>query len=138
MAVFENAPLRYLFTAVLKDGTSIKQTIQDVSFLQEGKSAFFDVMQRMGDVKAFLLESVEGLTKAAVSLEDGHFELNGDSFFVGEEPSDQVQFRLIYFKRNFRRFDIGMTNQTSHVVHYYIGWQATVKGENIQRTIGLL
>lgn len=135
---FENTPLKYLFTAVLKDGTKIQQTSLDKSILDESKSAFFDVMQNLGEVKAFLLESTEGLTKAAVSLEDGHFELNGNVFFVGDSPEGGTELRLIYFRRNFRDFNVGMTTQTDHTIHYYFGWQATVKGENIQRTIGLV
>lgn len=144
MAVCENTPLQYLFTVLFKDGSSITQTLEDVSVLDPKRPAFFDVQEKMKEVepKALILESVSGLNKAAVSLEDGHFEIDGSVFFVGDAPDRKTPLRLIYFRRNYRDFKMGMdmqTEQVAHHIHYYFGWQTTTEeGENIQRTIGIL
>lgn len=142
MAEFENAPLRYFFTVIFADNSEITQTIDDKSSINPAKSTFFDVQERSKSVDpiALILTSVDG-AQAAVSLQDGHFEMLGGAFFIGEPPSLATPLRLIYFRRNFRHFNMGddPVTQISHEMHYYFGWQTTTEsGENVQRVMVLL
>jgi hypothetical protein len=132
-----NTPLKYLFTALYEDGSSHTQTEDDVSAVDPIRSAYYDVLNSGKPLNAFVLRSVDGGTEAAVSLEDGHFEIDGRAFFVGDAPDLPAKFELVYFRRNFREFNLGL-DQVGHRIHHYIGWKTEVDGEVVQRTIGLV
>jgi hypothetical protein len=130
---------KYLFTATFQDGSVVKQTQEDRSASAEGKNAFYDVLQRIGEIESF---SIEGENiKASVDLNTGRFTLN-NIMFQATDPSviskleDVTHFRLVYFKRH--RHNFGNDNQElSHDIEHHIGWQTTIDGKNYQQTISL-
>lgn len=129
------AELKYLFEAHLSDGTVIQQTPQDVSRIEPGRSAFYDVQQRIADIKYFGLFS-ENATYL-VDLTDGHFEIDGKPFHV-RDPQMPVQegtiYRLIYFRRHQVHFNLGL-EEIGHDIQFFLGWQTTIDGKNYQQTI---
>jgi hypothetical protein len=124
--------LKYLFTCHFSDGTTIRQSAEDVSQLDPTKSAFYDVSHRLKDVVKFVLS--DGQHTCAVDLTDGHFEIDGFSFYAHEELSD-AEYRLIYFRRHQHNRAMGRVD--AHSVEYFIGWQTTIDGKNCQETISL-
>lgn len=132
--MMENTPLKYLFVAIFEDGSTIEQTPEDVSTKDPKKSAFYDVMTSEKPLQALVLRSLDGNVQAAVSLEDGHFEIDGTVFFVGDIPEGRRE--LIYVRRNFRHFTLGL-DQIGHEIHYYIGWRS-LEDPSVERVIGVL
>jgi hypothetical protein len=124
--------LTYLFTCRLKDGTIIQQTQSDTSVQDETRSAFYDVAQRLRDVKDFSL--VGANHTYFVDLTDGHFEIDGVPFtvYADELPSNQ-DLRLIYFRRHQQTTTTGAAS--AHTMQFHFGWQTTLNGKNIQSTI---
>ena len=92
--------LDYLFTVLYKDGNTYQQTPEDVSVSDPLKSCFFDIKQ--DEVKTFTLKG-NGHTYL-VSLEDGHFEIDGVSFKNHDEVL--TNFRLIFFRRHRHNFNV--------------------------------
>lgn len=136
---FENTPLKYLFKILFDDGTIFEQTPEDVSSVDPKKSAFYDVLQDSRVPQALVLLAVDGTVQAAVSLQDGHFEVEGVPFFIGDAPGPGEPLELIYFRRNFREMVMGETvEQVSHVIHYYFGWKRIEDGVEVRRTMFLL
>jgi hypothetical protein len=121
--------LSYLFTCQFKDGTTIKQTSEDISKTDPTRSAFYDVVQRLPDVSKFSLAN--GQHTCAVDLTDGHFEIDGFPFRTHEDLLGE--YRLIYFRRHQHKRALG--GPDAHSVQFFIGWQTTVDGKNIQSTI---
>jgi len=120
-------PLKYLFIAEYKDGV-FKQTPEDVSVKDPKRSCFFDV-----DHDKLVRFHLVGDHKFTVDLRDGHFEVNGVSFFMHEEPLKD--FRLIYFRKHTHHFNI-QYEEKAHEIVYRMGWQTTnEKGENVQRVL---
>jgi len=130
--------LQYLFTAYFKDGSTIKQTIEDVSTINPEKSAFYDVLQRIEDLSHFVLHDHKTIPNdVSVCLVDGSFNVNGLALNVGDpriQPPQDTEYRLIYFRRHTHRFNPQL-EELDHEVEYVIGWQATIDGKNIQQTI---
>jgi hypothetical protein len=126
--------LTYLFECLFTDGTTLKQTAEDVSKTDPTKSAFFDVVQRKNDVVSFGINNKQH--SYVVDLRDGHFEIDGVPFKVHTElPQENCIFRLIYFRRHQQNTTLG--GKSSHTVVYHIGWQTTVDGKNYQQTISV-
>lgn len=122
--------MKYLFTALLHDGSVVEQTQEDKSHTTEGKNAFYDVLQKMDQVRAFALYNQETQDEYLIDLEDGRFEVNGASFIMHEEPL--TNFRLVYFKRN----KISMITGEHYDPLYFIGYQANnAAGQNVQHTL---
>jgi len=131
--------LKYLFSAVFRDGSTIDQTQDDVSSLLLGKSAFYDVLQRLDDLDQFYLHGGNGHV-VGVSLLNGSFVLNGTPFSVGDEEvtiPEGTRFRLIYFRRVKHNICIGSSDVESTDVEYFLGWHATIDGQNVKRVFGL-
>jgi hypothetical protein len=129
--------LVYLFTAIFEDGPIIQQTPEDVSTSDTSKSAFYDVLQRAGELVAFILEG-EG-QRVGVDLQSGYFVVNGCVFMSGDpriQPPQATEYHLIYFRRHTHRFNPQL-EELDHEVEYVIGWQATIDGKNIQQTIAV-
>lgn len=124
--------MRYLFKAVLFDGTLFEQTQEDKSIYTEGKNAFYDVLQRLNEVHAFALINQETGQEYLVDLTDGHFEAEGVPFLLHNDPIGD--FKLVFFKRN----TIGITNRNPYPVGYNFGFEAKDLANNkIQRLVTL-
>jgi hypothetical protein len=122
--------LKYLFTCAYKDGTTFKQTPDDVSITDPKKSAFFDI--RQDDVALFWLE---GEHTYLVDLTNGLFAIDGVFFQAGEDlPIENPVRRLIFFRRHTHHFNLEH-DELGHFVRYFIGWQTTINGKNYQQTI---
>jgi len=84
--------LKYLFTAGYSDGEQFAQTVEDVSTKDEKRNAFYDVDHSRLDWFTLL-----GNGKAyAVDLRDGHLEIDGNKFFLGD---DIVFERKLYYNK---------------------------------------
>jgi hypothetical protein len=126
--------LAYLFECHFEDGTILFQTPTDVSSIDSSKSAFYDVSLRLAEVEVFGLVNNEHTY--AVFLKDGHFEIDGVPFELtsGDDCIPVgTAFRLVYFRRHRHQFG----GVEDHLVTYHFGWQATINGKNLQRTISL-
>lgn len=138
-----NANLKYLFTCLMKDGTVVDQTQEDVSFTNPEKSAFYDVNRRLEEVRMFVLVSQEDPTLTyGVNLETGEFLVNGHAFTAQDSSLPELAlapvYRLIYFRRVKLHFNAGTLEQTGKSIVYYIGWQTTDEdGKNRQQTIAV-
>jgi hypothetical protein len=126
--------LKYLFAAQYNDGTIFYQDQHDISLTNPKKSQFYDVLQREKDIVAFALHG-DG-HQYSVSLDDGHFEIDGIAFQVYDAPIENR--RLVFFRRHTHNVNIDYEEQ-SHYVQYHFGWQGNVPGtgENIQRVINI-
>jgi len=108
--------MKYIFTATYKDGSTYIQNMEDVSVSDEKRSCFFDVDK--DNLKTFRLDG-DGHSYL-VNLEDGHFEVDGVSFLLHEEPLEA--FKIIYFRRHRHHYQAGA--ETSHEMVYRLGWQS--------------
>lgn len=130
--------MKYLFKALLKDGTVISQTQEDVSATTKDRNAFYDVLQKIDEVRAFALYDTESPDndEYLVDLADGHFEINQKPFFMHNENVHNL--RLIFFKRNLHA--LNLMDSTSRLVSigYNFGFQGTDDaGNNVQRIMTL-
>jgi hypothetical protein len=124
----EGFDLKYLFVAVLVDGTKIEQTPDDVSKFDPTRSAFFDVVGKV--VERFELYSDD--ESFSVSLKDGSFQHDFSTFRLHDEQLKD--YKLIYFRRHKHHMIAG--KQVGHDIEYHFGWEAKgPDGKNIQRTI---
>lgn len=120
--------MKYLFKALLFDGSMIEQTQEDKSATTEGKNAFYDVLQRLDEVRAFGLYNQETGEEYLVDLHDGHFEVNNVPFFLHNEVLTNL--RLVFFKRN----TINFTTHEVYPVLYNFGFQANDEaGNNVKK-----
>lgn len=130
--------LKYLFECHFNDGTRLLQTPEDVSSIDPTRSAFYDVVQRLVDVDAFVLTE-PGVTSLIVDLKTGIFSLNGVPF-LASNPSQVIppnsKFRLVYFRRHTHNHNMG-GEEIGHEIEYHLGWQTTVDGKNYQQTIAI-
>lgn len=130
--------LKYLFEAQMKDGSIIQQTHDDISAVDPLRSAYYDVAQRLDDVKLFGLYNDDHTY--VVSLEDGHFEIDGVPFSAQPVTRPCIneggQFRLVYFRDHQQEFVISAivgdgrqiidTHDIGpHYHQYRMGWQYT-------------
>lgn len=134
--------LKFLFEASYKDGTIYTQGAEDSSLFVKDKNAFFDIFYQpfkpLEELVEFKLLNTETQDTYSVNLKSGMFSVNGLRFEVGEPlPDPRAERRLIFFKRHFHNFNIGM-EEKSHDIQYHIGWQATIKGKNYQQTINVM
>lgn len=131
----------YLFTCRFTDGSTIQQTIEDLSAKDDTRSAFYDVVQRMDEVETFTIINRDAPRTHTymVDLRDGHFEVDGVPFEVSsEELPGEAEFRLIYFHRHQHHVIQGQTmTGNEDVVRYHIGWQTTIDGKNFQSMISV-
>lgn len=128
--------MKYLFTAELADGTVYQQDASDVSKTDPLRSAYYDI--RDADILRFTLTDTTCPSEtASVDLVDGSFSIKGKRFFIHKDEDAQLKdFRLIYFRRNVHTRVIP-TDERSHSVTFYIGWQATHNDKNYKRIIEL-
>ena len=126
-------PVTHLFTALLLDGTQIKQALDDhpSTARDDGTgSAYSDVIARLAEVAVFFLESGESETDPhkhlyAVYLDDGHFEIDGAAFVINPDAGEiRAPRRLVYYRRvaHSRETISGRLVQTTR--SYHLGWEA--------------
>ena len=124
------AQFKYLFRALLNNGTILEQNQEDSSKFVPGKNSFYDVLQEISSVRAFSLNNVETGDEYLVDLADGHFEINQIPFLMYDEPVKNP--RLIYFRRNV--VSVFGDNVSQGISSYHFGWQWNCSdGSNIQR-----
>lgn len=129
------------YRAFFVDGSVIDQSESDLSEIDATRSRFFDVLQRDAQTPLVKFALIGEDRAVAVDLRDGHFELNGTSFFQHRPDLEPYRdFRIIYY-RTVRR-GLSQTGETVEgtVLAYTIGWQVTHRDEsgkerNVQRII---
>ena len=156
--------LSYLFECHFKDGTVIQQNEADVSSVDPGRSAFYDVMQRKDDIVVFgLFTNTSQENAYAVDLRDGSFVVNGAKFSIPKEictpvlttatdcepeasiqsipfePTEDQKYELLFFRRHRHVVVMGqdMADDLSHQIEYHLGWTTKVDGKEIQQTISI-
>jgi hypothetical protein len=153
--------LSYLFECHFKDGTVIQQNEADVSSVDPGRSAFYDVMQRKDDIVVFGLYTnvTEGGNTYAVDLRDGSFIINGAKFLIPKdiytpvlttateasiqnipfEAAEDQKYELLFFRRHKHMVVMGQdtADDLSHQIEYHLGWTTKVDGKEIQQTISI-
>jgi len=131
---------KYLFTVKYKDGTIYQQNPEDVSVTDPKRSCFYDVKQDEISTFTFRGENHEYL----VSMEDGHFEIDGVPFFMHEDIREDLgngrvkliqlkDFRLIFYRQHKHEVRVSDRKELSHHIMFCIGWQCTVEGKNYQQ-----
>lgn len=128
--------LKYTFHAYMRDGSVIRQTPEDVSPNALGKSAFWDVAERLDDVCVFSLNHGDELS-VLVRLHDGAFYFGGGGWFYASSAGMQERplpaggrFRLQYFRRVSR--EIRQGGETLPIVtSYNIGWDYFIGGQKL-------
>jgi hypothetical protein len=128
------APLDYLFTAEFSDGTKLHQDRHDRSRVEPlTRSAFYDVLQRIAEVRRFSIESRDRRHLHVVDLTTGHFETDGQ--IICNPYGQLTNYRVIYFRRCEQGFEQGWVMRPK-IVAYFIGWQANdAQGRNQQMTL---
>ena len=123
--------LKYLFTAVHKDGIIVKQTQDDVSSTMTG-SAFSDV--HIKEVSSFTL--VGDGNEYTIDLLTGVFSHNGN--VIASEESEVIDKELIYFRRNFYSLSTA-AGSNNHMIEYHFGWQGKdpITGQVVTKTIAI-
>jgi len=123
--------LKIHFIAHFNDGSTIEMVpfeghLDGQSKLDPAKNTFFDVLQRINEVKSFAVFEAGSspLRYVAVDLMDGHFEIAGQPFWI-EQPPTNVKLNLIYFRRVTRDFINGQPSGIN--VKHFIGWEAENK-----------
>jgi len=92
----ETKPLKYLFGAVMENGSIFEQTAEDISTQDPQRSAFYDVNQEA--LRVFYLSDANHVF--LVDLQDGHFEIDGIKFRLHEEGEfDGCKFGLEFQRR---------------------------------------
>ena len=131
--------LKYLFQVEYRDGSTFKQSAEDVSAADPKRSAFFDV--RKEEVKRFTLVGGGLLIKdkLTVDLTDGHFEVNGTPFFMHDSATALKEMELVFHRQHTHHVNAASFVETAHIVHYCIGWRAKdEKGSEIKRVMEIL
>lgn len=131
--------MKYLFTAIMQDGSYICQNHNDTSVKDSTRSSFYDVLSEIEKgnkcLLFYLTTNYDTLTPTdySVDLRDGHFEVNGDPFFLHKDPV--TDFRLVYFREIKKKIENMVEVET--ITTFNLGWQSTINGENIQRIVTL-
>lgn len=137
--------LKYLFTAVYKDGRIYQQNEEDQSKTEpEKRNCFFDIKKDVEDCKlaSFALKDKDG-NKHAVNLITGEFEVNGRKFFMHEDPVrimasgkritvPVTDFQLVWFKQGLEQLDMTVDLHSKKIISekrsrtdptYCMGWR---------------
>lgn len=137
------------FEADFKNKTTYIQGAEDKSISVKGKNAFYDILQRMDEVVKFHVVITQDNLETArwsVDLQDGHFEHNGDIFYVHDQDIDGKPFvnptgpfKLIFFRSRSEKANVTFNIQTkkvmkvegatSEVKMYFIGWRTDTQNE---------
>ncbi len=149
MTSVESEPFRWLFVAHLKDGRKIEQSDKDHL---PGSREFGDVLAVEKDLAAFELRHVDGKQSVAVDLVTGAFVVNGTPINIHDQTINPAiwNLRLIYFREVLQEAQAEATVQEdgkpkignivptrAYANRYFVGWQATYRGENIKYTVAV-
>ena len=149
--------LAYLFRAYFADGTTFDQTPADKARLKHPRkgsgSAFTDLLylierkRARKQLVAFALCDLQMQPLVAVHLADGHFELGGNEFWAGQDARgvlDIEQRRLNYYREVMQIASADVADgkpsgawRYETRVCYFVGWQVTLDGRNVQHIIGI-
>ena len=121
--------MKYLFTATFKDWTIYEQNNDDISIKDKTRSCFFDIIDRLDELKTFKLIWEEH--SYLVNLETGHFGIDNVLFSMHEKPLKD--FKLIYFRRHTHGFNIN-NKEIWHDITFRLGWQSWGEQEVMQIT----
>ncbi len=131
--------LKYLFIAKFDDETSLYQDHNDVSSINDKKSAFYDVLQMIEKGKKLIaFQLTDTVNIFEVNLLTGTFFINGFEIacpVIGNEENDVVlsNYRVIFFRKHKRNFNVDF-EELSHQIWYRFGWQANDEtGKNHKR-----
>lgn len=131
--------LKYLFIAKFEDETSLCQNHDDVSSVDNKRSAFYDVMQKIeSGVKLIAFQLTDTVNVFEVNLLNGKFSINGFEIACPVVGNDQVDvemknYRVIYFRKHRKHFNQQFEEQL-HETWYRFGWQANDEtGKNHKR-----
>jgi len=139
--------LKYLFSARLADGQLFVQTPEDVDSENPSRSAFTELLRisENNRIREFYLEDSAANRIYSVNLDTGHFEANGNPFFLHTEDFLQ-NFQLRYIRQVAARVNVtfdkvtghelGRT-QAGHEVKYCFGWYCAVNGKSYERILTL-
>lgn len=141
--------LKYLFKVEYTDGTTFKQNKEDVSSVDNAKSAFYDVLQSEKEIKTFTLTRF--LERYSVNLETGEFSINGTNLVVEDGKTiplieNHSKLKLIFYRQHKQPMNIGYKIDTGKItsidagkdqITYFIGWEITIKGKSYKRIIGI-
>jgi hypothetical protein len=115
--------LKYLFNVEFTDGTTLKQTKQDVSKIDPKRSAFFDVLNSGKEIRSFTLGKL--FDRWSVDLKTGVFSHNGYKFQL-EENLSPVKRTLEFFRQH--QHDMSLEGkETDHRVTYFLGYSVGKK-----------
>jgi len=128
------APFDYYFTAELRNGSRIHQDRFDRSKTEPlTRTAFWDVQQRISEVRRFNLISRDKRHLHFVDLLDGHFETDGQ--VIVSPYGELTNYRPIYFRRCQQVWEGGVLSYP-RIAAYFIGWQANDEtGKNFQMSL---
>jgi hypothetical protein len=135
--------LTWLFAAVFTDATTIIQSADDKSLVDETRSSYYDVVQAQEAGKqlaSFGLFTDELVW--SVSLIDGHFECNGYIFSAQPVSSPKIplggKFKLVFFRDHQQDVIVssdGSMKNGEHRIAYRFGWEYEVKGKVWEQTL---
>ncbi len=129
--------LKFLFKALLQDGTIIEQDQTDTSKTTPNKNAFYDVLSNIDKVRAFAFYDVCSGDEYLVDLADGHFEINQKPFFMHNIDDSITNRRLIYYKTNVVNV-VGGQVASQKTYSYTFGWQGNLPdGKNVKYVMTL-
>lgn len=137
--------LRYLFEVTFKDGSVYKQNKKDISETDPKRSCYFDIAQKLDQVKEFSLvrESLLNPVRFTVNIEQGYFLRNGEVFELAGETMDTpvktiTDRELIYFRRRREHMSAQSGEHIGSEVMYFFGWKGVDSdGNEVIRTIGI-
>lgn len=143
-------PLRYLFKALLQDGTIFEQTLEDKSKIDpEKRNAFYDLLQADAAGNKIVTFGIFGVNEKkalVVDLRDGHFELNGTILIHGEVLPGPIPLKLIYYRAVEQDLQVTYKVKTGEVLkevagdhrdQYFVGWEANFNGKSYKQVLGL-
>lgn len=132
------APLSFKFHAFFQDGTEIIQTDADESSIKEGKSAFFDVLEKLKDTKLnfFSLSGENGVY--TVDLVNQRFIVGVSSFSMLGQDEIINDPKLIYFREVLQHNTMADGVQPPFVARYFLGFEGKNEhGKVVQKLINI-
>lgn len=135
--------LHFLFVARFSDGTVFEQTAEDVSKTRERGSAFTDLQALLAggkELESFFLVGDGHVW--AVDLRDGHFERDGEPFWIGDRdlpPGSKPE--LVYFRRVQQNKTIGGDGSQLEMwttIRFFFGWETALPdGSKVRAVMGV-
>lgn len=116
----------FLFVATFPDGRMIFQNEEDRSAKEEGKNCYYDVIS--DEEKPVSLVITNGELTFGVDLRDGHFEWNGNPFWLHRPELVRVREFEVFWCRIVDQYATMKPGEVpapagSHLVGYSIGWR---------------